>query len=103
MVVFEVEFVFSCPCFVSDVLPAIEKSTMNYEVGGYVTGNHVVKNLKLLILRMKVLFLSAATITFWRVCVSIPKIVFTIIEGFIFECIMILITTGLKSAINVIG
>ena len=41
---FEVEFVFSCPCFVSDVLPAIEKSTMNYEIGGYVSGNHVVKN-----------------------------------------------------------
>ena len=61
------------------------------------------KILKLFILRMKVLLLSAVTIIFWRVCVSIPKIVFTIIEGFIFECVMILITIGLKSAINVIG
>ena len=61
------------------------------------------KILKLFILRMKVLFLSAVTIIFWRVCVSLPKIILTIIEEFIFECIMILITVGLKSAINVIG
>ena len=44
MTVFEVEFEVSCPCFLSDVLSAIENSTMNYEIGGYVSGNHVVKD-----------------------------------------------------------
>ena len=34
MAVFETDFVFSCPCFVSKVLSAIERSTMNYEIGG---------------------------------------------------------------------
>ena len=41
---FEVDFVFSCPCFVSDVLSAIESSTMNYEIGGYISGNHAVQD-----------------------------------------------------------
>ena len=44
MTVFEVEFEVSCPCFLSDVLSAIEKSTMNYEIVGYVSENHVVKD-----------------------------------------------------------
>ena len=96
MAVLEVEFVFSCSCFVSDVLSAIQKSRKNYEIGGYVSGNNVAKYLKLFILRMKVLFLSAVTVILWTVCILIPKIVFTMIEGFIFECIMILITIGLK-------
>ena len=44
MAVLEVEFVFSCPCFVSDVLSAMQKSRMNYEIGGYVSGNNVAKH-----------------------------------------------------------
>ena len=41
---FEVDFVFSCPCFVSDVLSTIESSTMNYEIDGYISGNHAVED-----------------------------------------------------------
>ena len=43
MAVFEVEFVFSCRCFDSDVLSAMGMSTINYEIGGYVSRDHVVK------------------------------------------------------------
>ena len=52
MALFEVEFVFPCPCFVSDILSEIKKSTMNYEIGGYVSENLSLKILKLFILRM---------------------------------------------------
>ena len=94
MAVFEVEFVFSCPCFVSDALSAIEKSTMNYEIGGYVSGNHVVKDFEVVYFKNESSVFIYCHDHLWRVCVSIPKIVFTIIEGFIFKCIMILITIG---------
>ena len=43
MAVFEVEFVFSCRCFDSDVLSAMGMSTINYEIGDYVSRDHVVK------------------------------------------------------------
>lgn len=42
--VFDVDFAFSGSCFVSDIQHVIVKSTMNYEIGAYISGNHVVKN-----------------------------------------------------------
>ena len=45
MALFDVDFVFSCPCFVSDIQQALFKSTKNYEIAGIVSGKHVVKNL----------------------------------------------------------
>ena len=47
MPIFGVDFVFSCPCFVSHVQHAIVKSTKNYEIGAYVNGKHVVKNFEI--------------------------------------------------------
>ena len=44
MAIFDVDFVFSCPCFVSDVQHAIARSTKNYEISAYINGKHVVKN-----------------------------------------------------------
>ena len=44
MAVFDVDFVFSCPYFVSDIQCAMEKSTMNYEIAAYIKGNHINKN-----------------------------------------------------------
>ena len=45
--IFDVDFVFSCPCFVSDVQHATARSTENYEIGAYVNGKHVVKNFEI--------------------------------------------------------
>ena len=44
MMVFDVDFAFCGSCFVSDIQHVIVKSTMNYEIGAYISGNHVVKN-----------------------------------------------------------
>ena len=44
MPIFDVDFVFSCPCFVPDVLNAIERSTKNFEIAAFVNKNHVTKN-----------------------------------------------------------
>ena len=44
MAIFDVDFVFSFPCFVSDVQHAIARSTKNYEISAYINGKHVVKN-----------------------------------------------------------
>ena len=44
MAVFDVDFVFSCPCFFPDVLNAIKLTTKNYDTGVFVNRNHVVKN-----------------------------------------------------------
>ena len=42
--VFDIDFVFSCPRFVPDVLNAIKISTKNNDIGVFVNKNHVVKN-----------------------------------------------------------
>ena len=47
MVIFDVDFVFSCPYFVSNVRHAIVISTKNYEIGAYVNGKHVVKSFEI--------------------------------------------------------
>ena len=47
MTIFDVDFVFSCTCFVSDVQHAIARSTKNYEIGAYVNSKHVVKNFEI--------------------------------------------------------
>ena len=39
--IFDVDFVFSCPCFASDVQHAIATSTKNYEISACVNGKHV--------------------------------------------------------------
>ena len=44
MAVFDVDFFFSWPCFVSYVLNAIERSTKNFEIGAFMDRNHFVKN-----------------------------------------------------------
>ena len=44
MALFAIDFVFSCPCFVSDVLNAIKISAKNNDVGVFGNRNHVVKN-----------------------------------------------------------
>ena len=41
MAIFDVDLVFSCPCFVSDVQHAIVRSTKNYEIGAYFNCKHV--------------------------------------------------------------
>ena len=59
MAIFDVDFIFSCRCFFSDVQHAIARSTKNYEIGAYVNGKHIVTNENE---RMKNLFLSAVLI-----------------------------------------
>ena len=44
MPIFDVDFIFSCRCFVSDVQHEIARSTKNYEIGAYVNGKYVFKN-----------------------------------------------------------
>ena len=46
MAVFDVDsfFFFSCPCFLPDILNAIERSTKNFEIGAFMDRNHFVKN-----------------------------------------------------------
>ena len=46
MAIFDVDFVFSCPCFASDVQHAVARFTKIYEIGVYDTDKHVVKNFK---------------------------------------------------------
>ena len=46
MAIFDVDFVFSCPCFVPSVLNAIERSTKNVEIGSFLARNYMVKNFK---------------------------------------------------------
>ena len=47
MAIFDVDFVISCRCFVSDVQHAILRSTKNYETGAYVNGKHALKNFEI--------------------------------------------------------
>ena len=47
MAIFDVDFVFSCPYFVSDVQHAVARSTKNYEIGAYAYVKHVVKNFEI--------------------------------------------------------
>ena len=44
MAIFDIDFVFSCPFFIPDVLNAIERSTKKFEIAAFVNRNHVVKN-----------------------------------------------------------
>lgn len=44
MALFNVDFVFSCPCFVSNIQQALLKSTKNFEIVTCVSGTHIVKN-----------------------------------------------------------
>ena len=83
MALFDVDFVFSCPCFVSDIQQALFKSTKNYEIAGIVlVESMLLKILALTILRKTFPFLSVITTIFWAVCCLIPKVVFTTIQGF---------------------
>ena len=44
MVLFDVDFVFSCSCFVPNIQCAIERSTKNYEIAAHISSNHVIEN-----------------------------------------------------------
>ena len=103
MAVFDFNFVFCCPRFVADIHQAIERSTKNYEIAAHVSGNHVVKNFEVDYFKMKSQFLPVVLIIIGTVCITIPKIVLITIGGFIFECVMKVVVSRLKSAINVIG
>ena len=101
MALFDVDFVFYCPCFVSDVQHGIVRSTKTMKLVPMLMVNMSLRTLKLIILRMKSLFLSAILIILWTVCVSILKIVFTIPGRTFFECNTIILAIKLKSGINV--
>ena len=102
MAIFDVDFIFSCPCFVSDVQHAVVRSTKTMKLVPMLMVDMSLRTLNLIILRMKSLFLSAVLIIFWTVCISILKIVFTTPGGSFFECNTIILVIKLKSAINVI-
>ena len=46
MAVIDVDFVFSCSCFVSNIQCAMERSTKNFEIATHISSNHVIKNFK---------------------------------------------------------
>ena len=102
MAVFDVDFAFSCPCYVSDIQHALAKSTKNYEIEPVLVESMSSKILRLIILRMKRMFLFPVLIIFGTVCNIVPEIAFTTIEGVFFVCIMIIVVIRLKSAINVV-
>ena len=47
MAIFDIDFVFSYPYFVPDVLNAIERSTKNFEIGAFGNRNHVLTSLEI--------------------------------------------------------
>ena len=102
MALFDVDFVFYCPCFVSDVQHGIVRSTKTMKLVPMLMVNMSLRTLKLIILRMKSLFLSAVLMILWMVCVSMLKIVFTTPGGFCFEYNTIMLVIKRKSAINII-
>ena len=90
MAIFDIDFVFSYPYFVPDVLNAIERSTKNFEIGAFGNRNHVLTSLEFISLKMKNQCLFAVLIICWTVCILAQKVVCIITEEYFFECFMII-------------
>ena len=102
MAVFDVDFAFSCPYYVSDIQHALAKSTKKYEIRACISGKHVVKNFEVDYFKNeKDVFVSCSDHLWDGMqhntgnCLHYNRRVF-------FRSIMIIVVIRLKSAINVI-
>lgn len=93
---FDVEIIFSCPCFVSKIQKVRLKSRKIVKL------LLVMVRFILIILRKRGLFLFVVFIISWVSCNLIPATVFTIIKGLILKCVMTVVCIRQKNIFDVI-
>ena len=103
LAIFDVDFVFSCPCFVSDVQHAFARSTKSHEIGVYVNGKHVVKNFEIDYFKNeKSVFFCCFDHLVDGMRFDTKNCLHYTRRCFFFECNSIILVIKPKSAINVI-